>query len=128
MAILVPMKSHESRRVFRTVWEGFIFAHSLTLHALTLRLFRLIPIARVRLDRIVYIRQRSGADLRDLLRLGRCWYWPHPLFMGRAGFDHAPYVIRLSNGGRVFVRMRHSFHYMMREGVGRAKALASGAE
>lgn len=122
------MPPSSSERRFKTVWEGFVFAHSLTQHTLTLRLFRLIPIARVRLDRIVYIRQRSGEDLRDLIRLGRCWYWPHPLFMGRPEFDHAPYVIRLVNGSRVFVRMRHSFHYMMREGVGRAKAEASGAE
>jgi hypothetical protein len=117
-----------NERRFRTVWEGFVFAHALTLQTLTLRLFRIIPIACVRLDRVVYIRQRSGEDLRDLFRLGRCWYWPHPWFMGRPGFDHAPYVVRLVDGGRVFVRMRHSFHYLMREGVGRLKAEASGAE
>ena len=107
--------------------QGFLFALVLGEEFLTLKLLRLLPLARVRLSDIVYIRQRSGRDLAAMagdaiLRPFRNWYWPHPLFMGRGDFDHAPYVIRTRGGVSVFVRLRHSFHWKLRDAVGNARA------
>lgn len=119
------MGSPNSNRRPRVSWEGFVFAHVLSNRALSLRLFRLLPVGYIRLDRVAYVRRRSPRDLRNLFLPGRCYYWPHPLFMGRAEFDHAPYMIRMVNGAQVFVRMRHGFHYRLRDAIGRVKADAA---
>lgn len=117
------MKSFRS-----TAWEGWFFAYGLTSRALVLCLFRLIPIARVPLAEVAYLRQRSSRELRRLVRdlfrhPGRSWYWPHPLIMGRPGFDHAPYVLATRRGARIYIRVNHGFHYRLREAINRARLL-----
>lgn len=121
------------RRRSRSVWEGWVFAHGLTEDRLLLRLFRLFPLARVRLAEVEFLRQRSARDLSRLAgdtlrRPARSWYWPHPLFMGREGFDHAPYVLGTRGGTRVFVRLRHGFHYRLREAIHHARRTGGPAE
>ncbi|MCX7818927.1 MAG: hypothetical protein N2652_06960 [Kiritimatiellae bacterium] len=116
-----PRARTERRQV---EWQGIVFAYGLTRHRLILALFRLLPVAWVRYEHIVYIRQRSVDDLKSALVPGRGWYWPHAWFLGRADFDHAPYVIRTRAGRQIFVRLRHGFHYLLRDRVGEARAAA----
>lgn len=102
-----------------------LFAYGLTRHRLVLALFRLLPVAWVHYEDIVYIRQRGAADFRSIFVPGRASYWPHAWFLGRADFDHAPYVIRTRSGREIFVRLRHGFHYVLRDRVGQARAAAA---
>ncbi len=119
------MKPNASSRPPRPEWQGVLFAYGLKRHRLVLALFRLLPIAWVRYEDIVYIRQRSAGDFRSMFVPGRAWYWPHAWFLGRADFDHAPYVIRTRRGREIFVRLRHGFHYALRDRVGQARAVAA---
>ncbi len=120
------VNSRVKSRSPRAEWQGVVFAYGLTRHHLVLALFRLLPLAWVRYEHIVYIRQRSGSDVRSIFVPGRAWYWPHAWFLGRPDFDHAPYVIRTRSGREIFVRLRHGFHYALRDRVGRARAAAAG--
>ena len=106
-------------------YDGLLFAYALSREWLALKLFRVIPLARVRLARVVYIRQRVWSDLGELVghavkRPFRSWYWPHPFFLGGAG-RHAPYVIGTEQGTRIYIRLRTGFHYRLRDAVGRAR-------
>ncbi len=108
----------------RTIWQGFTLAYGLAPDRLVLALFRLIPLAWVRYSDIAFIRQRTADDLREAVFPGRSWYWPHGWIAGRPGFDHAPYVIRTRRRRQVILRLRHSFHYLLRERMGEARAAA----
>ena len=106
--------------------EGFFFTYQLTPTHFGLNLFRIIPLDRVRLDQVQYIRTRSGERLAGLLsellaHPFKCHYWPHPM-MNTAPWQSTPFVIRLYTGRRVFVRLRPGFHYMLRAAVGEARA------
>lgn len=106
--------------------EGFLIAYEITETHFRLRLLRLIPLARIRLDEIQYIRQRSGEGMGGLLaevirHPFHSLYWPHPLF-GFSRAESTAYVIRMTSGRRVFVRLRTGFHYRLRAAMGRARA------
>ena len=83
-------------------YDGLVFAYALSRDWLTLKLFRLIPLARVRLAKVIYIRQRVWSDVSELAgdavkRPFRSWYWPHPIYFGGVG-RHAAYVIGTEDG------------------------------
>lgn len=106
-------------------YDGLVFAYALSRDWLTLKLFRLIPLARVRLAKVIYIRQRVWSDVSELAgdavkRPFRSWYWPHPIYFGGVG-RHAAYVIGTEDGTRIYVRLRTGFHYRLRDAVGRAR-------
>lgn len=104
------------------VWQGVVFAYGLLRHRFVLALFRVLPVAWVKYEDIVYIRQRSPTDFRSMLVPGQVWYWPHAWFLGRPDFDHAAYVICTRRGRQILVRLRHGFHYALRDRVGQARA------
>lgn len=111
-------------------WEGWFFSYGLLSDRLALRLFRLFPLASVELSKVANLRQRSKRDItrlaNDALRFPhRCWYWPHPLFMGRPGFDHAPYVITTTRGTHIYLRLKHGFHYRLRTAINDARLARS---
>lgn len=119
--ILMPV-----RRRNKPAWEGWIFAYQLTSGSLKLWCLRCIPLGRIRLSEVSFLRQRSQEELSRLARdavtrPARSWYWPHPFRMGRAGFDHAPYVLGTTGGTRIYLRLKHGFHYRLREAIGRAR-------
>ena len=114
------------RRRNKPAWEGWFFAYELTPGWLRLWWFRCIPLGWVRLSEVSFLRQRGGRDLSRLVEdavsaPGRSWYWPHPFWMGREGFDHAPYVMETYRGTRIYLRLTHGFHYRMREAISHAR-------
>lgn len=111
--------------------DGWVFAYEITATHFTLKLFRCIPVAWLRLDRVRHIRQRSdGAFFHVAAELLtsplRKWYWPHP-WMSRSPLASGPYVIRMASGRGVYVRLRTGFHYRLRAAVGEARSRTSGA-
>ena len=107
-------------------FDGVFFSYVISEHHFGLRLLRCLPLGRIRLRDIQYIRQRGSSDLGDLFadmlfHPFRSWYWPHPLFMGGM-HDSAAYVIRTSRGTRVYARLNTRFHYRLRAALGRARA------
>lgn len=105
--------------------EGFVFAYVIRRDWFQLTLFRLIPLVRIRLRDIRYIRARSGDSFIGLISevvsaRGRCVYWPHPFFILSSTHNFA-YVIGLESGKRVFVRLGTGFHYKLRAAMGRAR-------
>lgn len=119
-----------TRMTGRRETDGVVFAYTLSRRRLTLKLFRLLPVGSVRLEHVLYIRQRSGADVHQLFRdmfthPFRSWYWPHPAMSYSKG-QSTSYVLRTRRGCRLYVRMRTGFHYRLRDAVGQAKANAPG--
>jgi hypothetical protein len=116
--------------------DGFVWCYELTHDCLRLKLFRCIPVGRIRLRDVIYIRQRSAGDLAEwwrdfFFKPFRSWYWPHPLMSYSAGSSTA-YIIRTRNGRngcRIYVRLRGGFHYQLRAAMGHARVAAdpSGA-
>lgn len=106
--------------------EGYFFTYQLTPTHFGLNFMRVVPLARIRLDQIQYIRTRSGERLAGLLsellaHPFKCRYWPHPM-MKTAPWQSTPFVIRLYSGRRIFVRFRAGFHYNLRAALGEARA------
>lgn len=121
-----PLRRLWKQRSANRKREGFFFTYQLTPMHFGLNLLRVIPLARVRLDQVHYIRTRSGERLAGLLaellaHPFKCRYWPHPI-MKTAPWQSTPFVIRLYSGRRVFVRLRPGFHYTLRAAVGEARA------
>ncbi|MBP7275610.1 MAG: hypothetical protein KBA51_05350 [Kiritimatiellae bacterium] len=117
------------RRRNKPAWEGWFFAYQLTPDSIRLWWLRCIPLGRILLSNVSFLRQRSQTELTQLVRdtltrPARSWYWPHPLRMGRPGFDHAPYVLGTASGSRIYLKLRHGFHYRLREAIGRAREKA----
>ncbi len=106
--------------------EGWLWAIALDRRWLRLRLFRCITVARVALDDIRYVRQRSEGDLSRLFREAvrrpfRCWYWPHG-WMARGPNCSAPYLLHTRRGARIYLRLRPGFHYRLRAAIGEVRA------
>lgn len=105
--------------------DGFVFSYEISGTHFSLKLFRLIPLGRVRLDDMRYIRQRSDSDLRTLFsdffrRPFRSWYWPHTLVQN-GGLRSSPYIIRTRNNRNIFVRLKVGYHYRLRAAMGEAR-------
>lgn len=105
--------------------DGFVFAYEISDTHFSLKLFRLIPLGRVRLDDMRYIRQRSSSDLQDffsdlLLRPFKSWYWPHTLIQN-GGLRSTPYIIRTRKNRNIFVRLKVGYHYRLRAAMGEAR-------
>ena len=121
----------QRRNQRRANWkrDGFFFTYQITPTHFGLNFMRVVPLARVRLDQIQYIRTRSGERLAGLLsellaHPFKCRYWPHPM-MKTAPWQSTPFVVRLYSGRRIFIRLRAGFHYQLRAAVGEAR-LAAG--
>ncbi len=105
--------------------DGFIWCYELSSDHLALKLFQCLPLGRIRLSNVVYVRQRSAGDLaawwRDFfLKPFRSWYWPHPVMSHKVGHS-TPYIIRTRSGNRIYVRLRGGFHYRLRDAIGKAR-------
>jgi hypothetical protein len=105
--------------------DGWVFCYEITSRYFSLKLFRAILLARIRLQDIKYIRQRSGEDVRQwiidsIIHPFRTWYWPHP-FLGNTGLRSAPYIVRTQKGRRIMVRLKGGFHYQLRAAMGEAR-------
>lgn len=118
-------RSETPRPIPRRETEGFVFAYVIQRGTFQLKLFRFLPLARIRLDEVRYIRARSSNGVGGLLselfsRGGRCVYWPHSQFFRSSDHNFA-YVIGMQSGIRVFVRLGTGFHYKLRAAMGRAR-------
>lgn len=112
----------------RTVWQGFVWAYGLKADRLLLAFCRLVPLAWVKYSNVVYLRRRGANEFWSAFGQFKSWYWPHAWFLGRAEYDHSAYVLGTRAGRRIFVRMRHDFHYLLRERIGEALAKATQVE
>jgi hypothetical protein len=113
------------RPVPRKEPEGGVFAYVIQRGTFQLKFLRLLPLARIRLDEVRYIRARSSNGVGGLIaelfsRGGRCVYWPHSQFFRSSDHNFA-YVIGMQSGVRVFVRLGTGFHYKLRAAMGRAR-------
>lgn len=121
------------RSIPRREVEGFVFAYVIQRGTFRLKFLRLLPLARIRLNEIRYIRARSSNGVGGLIsewlsRGGRCVYWPHSQFFRSSDHNFA-YVIGMQSGVRIFVRLGTGFHYKLRAAMGRAReALASRSD
>jgi len=112
------MSVEDMVRAPKALYDGWFFAYALTRQHLSLQLFRLIPLARVRLENIVYIRRRGAEDVNALWRHPfRYRYWPHPLD-GYGRFRSHAYVAKCRSGARIYLRLKTGFHYHLRTFVG----------
>lgn len=106
----------------KSAYQGLLFAYQLTPTRLNLKLLRFIPLGTIRLDRIASMR-RAGS--REFFSTGwhrvfcswKYWHWPYPLQMlfCRA---QVVYLLETYSGIQVFVRLKPSFHYMLRTSIG----------
>ena len=98
--------------------QGVIFCYLLTNNHLWLMLFRIFPLACVRLNQIKTMRTASTREFFEMnahrfFIWWKYWHWPYPLNMvGRRGIT--VYLLETRSGGRVFVRLKPGIHYMLR--------------
>lgn len=112
----------------RRVYQGRIFSYELGNDCLTFKLFRLLPLARIRLRDIRQIRSGHWSDIlphrrRPIIRQIRCSYWPS-LMGGHVMATR--YVLERANRGRTLIRMEPGFCYRLRMAVGAHQRAARG--
>jgi hypothetical protein len=112
-----------TERVIAT--SGYVFALQLTNRYLRLKLFRLLPLARLDLAEVQYVRKWSGMDLRPRPRRRRhrrprvrTVRWPTPGYPDYAG---AKFVMVTRRNRQVVASMTLSMHYQIRVAVASAK-------
>lgn len=104
-------------------YQGVMFSVVLSERGVSLRLFRLLPIAWVRLDHVDSLRAASGGEFVRYFftRPFRTQLWP--AFALRHGREAMPrYMIRTYRGRRIFLRLESKYHYLLRTLIGRHKA------
>ena len=102
--------------------QGFLLSVHLTRDALVWRLLRLIPLARLRLDRVTGLHAGSWSDFfpqrpRHWKRFLRSRYWLH--FAPGDVQRTAPLYVLETPRRRIFVRLQSGFHYRLRLALGR---------
>lgn len=104
------MNSNNTSRGF----QGFLFSYELTAKDIKLRLLRLIPLARIRLDNIKYMRLSARREYLDFAGIR---YWPS--FLSNRRGQNPLYVIATRNGRKkYFLRLGGAFHYKVRSAIG----------
>ncbi len=103
--------------------QGFLFSLHLSDEALVLRLLRLLPLARLRLDDVTGLHAGCWSDFfpqrpRHIKRFLRSRFW---FLFVRGDFQRtAPMYVLETRRRRIFVRLQSSFHYRLRLALGKA--------
>lgn len=100
--------------------QGLIWRMRLDKEGLTLWCFGILPLGRVRLDRVVSLNKGSRRDFyRWGWHRGFCWwrYWNWPGCRRYKGQRCDTFVIALESGTRIWLAMRPGFHYQIREKI-----------
>ncbi|MFC1467717.1 hypothetical protein ACFLQY_03385 [Verrucomicrobiota bacterium] len=103
-----------SNKKTNSQFQGLIFAYELTPQDIKLRFLRLIPLSRIKLKDVKYMRLSAR---RECLDFGLNFIWPSFLRNDRG--QNPVYVITTRRGGKkFFLRMGGSFHYKVRSAIG----------
>ena len=98
--------------------RGLFFSYVLTEHTLQLRLFWIFPIAGFRLSRLANMRRASIREFYEMSarRVFMPWkYWAWPVSWGYMGKrEISRYMLRTSNGTRIWLRLKPEVHYHLR--------------
>lgn len=103
--------------------HGFIFAVRLKSDRVVFRFLGILPVHRVNIDDIEYLRVSSMNEYFEALRAGEVVrFWPS-FITGYAKRMAPVYVIKLiSSDEKVFLRLRSGFHYLLRTAIKRSKS------
>lgn len=108
--------------------SGRLFALVLTKKHLRLKLFRLIPLAKVALQDVQYVRKWAGRDAfpsrrrRKKRPRSRIYRWPTRSYPDYAG---STFTLVTRQHHQIVVNMTLSMHYQVRVGVAEAKLNAA---
>ncbi len=103
--------------------HGFTFAVRLRSDRVVFSFLGILPLYRVDIDDIEYLRVSSMNEYFEAMRSGESVrYWPS-FITGYAKRLAPVYVIKVkSSDEKVFVRLRSGFHYLLRTAIGREKS------
>lgn len=100
--------------------QGFILSIELTDQKLYLKILRLLPISKVRLKDIDYMRVSNFNEYLEFTRRSlHSQFWP-TFFRGFKKKTAPIYMLKIKNGKRrLFLRLSSGFHYRLRTYIGR---------